>query len=116
MNEISMNAVIATSWTPVCHVDEVPVQGARIVKRPSADDIAIFKAVDDHVFALVDRCPHRGGPLSSGLVHGHTVTCPLHSWNIDLDSGQAMAPDEGCAHKVPVKVENGVIYLALSEA
>ncbi len=109
-----MSEVIsACEWVAVCHVDEVPVQGARIVKRPGATDIAVFKAADDHVFALLDRCPHRGGPLSSGLVHGHTVTCPLHSWNIDLKSGSALAPDEGCAHTVPVKIADGRVYLDL---
>lgn len=109
-----MSAIIsACEWIVVCHVDDVPMQGARIVKRPSGIDIAVFKAADDHVFALVDRCPHKGGPLSSGLVHGHTVTCPLHGWNIDLESGEARAPDQGCAHKVPVKVEDGLVYLDL---
>ncbi|HLT99633.1 MAG TPA: nitrite reductase small subunit NirD [Burkholderiaceae bacterium] len=109
-----MSTVISScNWVSVCHVDEVPIQGSRVVQHRSAPDIAVFKAVDGHVFALVDRCPHRGGPLSSGLIHGHSVTCPLHSWNIDLESGQALAPDEGCARKVPVKIEDGMVHLDL---
>jgi nitrite reductase (NADH) small subunit len=68
----------------------------------------------DEVFALKDSCPHKGGPLSQGIVHGNTVTCPLHNWKIDLDSGEALAPDKGCSHRFPVKIEDGKVYLALS--
>jgi len=109
-----MSAVIPTcEWTAICHIDEIPSLGARIVQRMHAEDIALFKASDNHVFAVVDRCPHKGGPLSSGLVHGHAVTCPLHSWTINLENGQAHAPDEGCARKLNVKVEDGRVYLDL---
>ncbi|MFA7679016.1 MAG: nitrite reductase small subunit NirD [Pigmentiphaga sp.] len=101
-------------WTAICPIDDIPVRGARIVRRAHADDIAVFKASDNHIFAVVDRCPHQGGPLSSGLVHGHAVTCPLHSWSINLENGQAQAPDEGCARTLRVKVEDGHVYLNLS--
>ncbi|HEY9279350.1 MAG TPA: nitrite reductase small subunit NirD [Eoetvoesiella sp.] len=100
-------------WTAVCHIDEIPTLGSRIVHRSGIDNIAVFKASDDHVFAVVDRCPHKGGPLSSGLVHGHAVTCPLHSWTINLEDGQAQAPDVGCAHKIDVKVQDDRVYLNL---
>lgn len=109
-----MSAVTAIcKWTAICHIEEIPSLGARIVKRPAAADVAVFKASDNHVFAVIDRCPHQGGPLSSGLVHGHAVTCPLHSWTIDLESGHAQAPDAGCARKIPVKVEKDIVYLNL---
>lgn len=101
------------AWLAVCPVADIPAQGARVVRRPGADDVAVFRTVDDRVYALVDRCPHKGGPLSAGVVHGHAVACPLHNWVIDLDSGQAQAPDEGCARRVPAKVEAGTVYLAL---
>ncbi len=74
--------------------------------------VALFRTRDDQVFALRDSCPHRGGPLSQGIVHGTTVTCPLHNWKIDLASGEAQGPDEGCTNSFPVKVEDGVVYLA----
>ena len=89
------------------------LKGARIVRRPGREDIAVFRSHGDEVFALIDRCPHKGGPLSAGLVHGRSVTCPLHNWVVDLDSGQAQAPDVGCARAVAVRVEAGVVSLDL---
>jgi nitrite reductase (NADH) small subunit len=50
------------------------------------------------------------------MVYGHTVACPLHNWSIDLESGEAVAPDEGCSHRYPVQVENGVVAIAVSAA
>lgn len=108
-----MNAPTQSEWTAICHVDEIPMLGARIVQRSGCDDIAVFRASDNHVFAVVDRCPHKGGPLSSGLVHGHAVTCPLHSWTINLEDGQAQAPDEGCVRKIGVRVDGDRVYLNL---
>ena len=91
-------------------LDEIPRRGARLVKTDSGD-IAVFRCAGDRVFALRDKCPHKGGPLSQGIVHGHAVTCPLHNWNIDLEDGRASAPDEGCAARYDVELENGKIYL-----
>jgi len=84
--------------------------GSRVVEVEDGS-IALFRTSDDQVFALRDACPHKQGPLSQGIVAGHTVTCPLHNWKIDLESGEALAPDEGCTNVYPVKVESGVIYL-----
>jgi nitrite reductase (NADH) small subunit len=100
-------------WTEIARLDEIPRLGARVL-RTDTMDIAIFRTAADQVFALRDRCPHKGGPLSQGIVHGGTVTCPLHNWKIDLASGEAQGPDEGCAHSYTVKVENGVVYLAFN--
>lgn len=95
----------------VCRVAELPVQGARVVRRAGEADVALFRTHDDRVFAVLDRCPHKGGPLSEGLVHGTSVTCPLHGWVIDMETGRARAPDEGCARRVPVRVDDGWVYL-----
>ena len=103
----------APSWVHVCAIDEIPVLGARVLRRPGADDIALFRPAVDRVFALTDRCPHRGGPLSQGIVAGDTVTCPLHGWNIALDSGQACAPDVGCARRHAVELRGGEVWLSL---
>jgi len=100
-------------WTEIARLDEIPRLGARVL-RTDTQDIAIFRTATDQVFALRDRCPHKGGPLSQGIVHGGTVTCPLHNWKIDLASGEAQGPDEGCAHRYAAKVENGVVCLAFN--
>lgn len=97
-------------WIEIGTLKDIPRLGARVVRLPEGD-IAVFRAADDQVFALRDHCPHRGGPLSQGIVHGHTVTCPLHNWNIALETGLAVAPDEGCTARFAVKVEEGVLYL-----
>jgi nitrite reductase (NADH) small subunit len=102
------------SMVQICKVSDIPVLGSRIVKREGQTDIAIFRNAEDQVFALLDSCPHKGGPLSQGIVHGTSVTCPLHSWKIGLADGQAQAPDVGCAHRFEVRVEDGVVLIALS--
>lgn len=102
-------------WVSICRIDDIPQQGSRVVHHQGHEPIAVFRASDDHIFAMIDRCPHKGGPLSAGLVHGHAVTCPLHSWTICLEDGRAQAPDVGCAHKVDVKVEAGQVFLGLPE-
>ena len=107
-----MNAM-TEDWLDVGGVDEVPLRGARIVAT-GRDNIAVFKAADGSLFALWDRCPHKGGPLSQGIVHGRAVTCPLHNWVINLETGRALGADEGCVRKLPLKVENGRICLAAS--
>ena len=100
------------SWVRVCAIDEIPLLGSRVLQCGEGDDIALFRPAAERVFALADRCPHKGGPLSQGIVSGDAVTCPLHGWNIQLDSGQACAPDVGCARKYPVQVRDGEVWLA----
>jgi nitrite reductase (NADH) small subunit len=102
-------------WVDVGHLDDIPRLGARVVVTP-AIDIAIFRTSDDRVFALHDRCPHKAGKLSQGIVHGDSVTCPLHNLVIALTDGQAREPDEGCARVVPVRLENDRIMLAVGGA
>lgn len=99
-----------TEWIDIGRLDDIPQQGARTVRTPDGD-IAIFRTRDDQVFALWDRCPHKGGPLSQGIVHGHAVTCPLHNWVISLENGEAQGADNGCVHRLRVKVEAGRVFL-----
>lgn len=99
-------------WIDVGTLADIPRQGARVVNTPDGD-IAVFRTADDEIFALRDRCPHKGGPLSQGIVHGKRVACPLHDWKIHLDTGLAVAPDEGCAARFPVSVQDGRILLSL---
>jgi nitrite reductase (NADH) small subunit len=105
----------AHDWQPICTVDEIPVLGARRVKRDRGTPVAIFRTADDKVFALLDRCPHKGGPLSQGIVFGESVACPLHNWTIGLTDGRARAPDEGCAVAFKVRVDAGRVYLDPAE-
>lgn len=102
-------------WRPICRIDDIPRLGARVLKRTGHDDIAVFRNGDDKVFALVDRCPHQGGPLSQGIVHGERVTCPLHGWNIELGDGCAASPDTGCAQAFSVRCDGGTVYLLNEE-
>jgi nitrite reductase (NADH) small subunit len=99
-------------WKAVCRVEDVPVLGARRVARAgSATPIAVFRNAENRVFALLDRCPHQGGPLSQGIVFGESVACPLHNWTIGLADGCAQAPDQGCVQRFACKVEAGEVLL-----
>lgn len=102
-------------WTLICRVEDIPVLGSRRVARKQGLDVAIFRNTEDEVFALLDRCPHKGGPLSQGIVFGRSVACPLHNWTIGLCDGQAAAPDEGCTPRFNVKVEAGEVWLDARE-
>jgi nitrite reductase (NADH) small subunit len=104
-----------TEWTLICKIDDIPVLGSRRVERAQGLDVAVFRNTQDEVFALLDRCPHKGGPLSQGIVFGTSVACPLHNWTIGLCDGQAAAPDEGCTPRFSVKVETGQVYLKADE-
>jgi nitrite reductase (NADH) small subunit len=98
-------------WTVICRVEEIPVLGARRVARTRGMDVAVFRNDADQVFALLDRCPHKGGPLSQGIVFGTSVACPLHNWTIGLDDGCARAPDAGCTQRFSCRVEGGQVLL-----
>ena len=104
-----------SDWKTICRVEDIPKLGARRLVRKEGGDIAVFRTADDKVFALLDRCPHKGGPLSQGIVFGERVACPLHNWNIELQSGCAMSPDEGCTQKFSLKVEDGQVFLDAHE-
>jgi len=104
-----------TDWKKICRIDDIPVLGARRVRRAAGADVAVFRTADDRVFALLDRCPHKGGPLSQGIVFGEHVACPLHNWAISLVDGQARAPDVGCATRFAVRVEEGDVCLLSGE-
>ena len=104
-----------SEWKVICRVEDIPVLGSRRVARDVGLDVAVFRNDQNEVFALLDRCPHKGGPLSQGIVFGTSVACPLHNWTIGLDSGCAKAPDEGCAPRYAVKVEDGVVSLDAAE-
>ena len=97
-------------WTDICDVSDIPSQGSRIVKTPFGC-LALFKTISGEVFALDDKCPHKGGPLSQGMVHDKFVTCPLHSWVFSLETGEAQGADEGRVATMPVRVSAGRVEI-----
>ena len=102
------------TWSNIGSLENIPVRGARrLCMRHLGRPIAVFRTSEDDVFALIDECPHRKGPLSEGILSGKTVTCPLHNWGVDLADGQAIAPDEGRVDSFPVKVVDGEIHIGL---
>ena len=103
---------LSGDWIDVGAADDVPREGARVVRTP-AGDIAVFRTAAGGIHALDNRCPHRGGPLAEGIVHGDAVTCPLHNWVFDLRTGKAQGADEGCVRTFPLKLEEGRLYLAV---
>jgi nitrite reductase (NADH) small subunit len=111
MNQAPTMSTTNAPWTKICAVTDIPILGSRRITRSKGMAVAIFRTDGDEVFALLDRCPHKGGPLSQGIVFGKHVACPLHNWAIALSDGQARAPDEGCAVKFQVKLEAGQVHL-----
>ena len=101
-----------SNWKQVALLEDIPPLGTRVVKSAQGD-IALFRTAEGEVFALLDKCPHKGGHLSQGIVFGKKVACPMHGWHIQLEDGNAVAPDEGCARKFPVKLEGNAVYLSL---
>ena len=113
-----MHMTSTEGWIAVCHLDEIPPLGSRRIQRPAlpgAAAVALFRSSDDEVFALLDRCPHQGGPLSQGLIFGKAVACPLHNWTIDLRSGCAREPDEGSTPRFEARLHDGQVWLRADE-
>ena len=106
---------IERAWVDICPIESIPERGCRVVNTQRGQ-IAIFRTAAGEIFALDNRCPHKGGPLSEGIVHGRKVACPLHNWIINLEDGEATGADKGCARSFPVKLENGRVYLDMGVA
>lgn len=102
--------ITVTDWIDIAALDAVPQRGARLVKTAHGC-VAVFRTGEDEVFALDNACPHKKGPLVEGIVHGASVTCPLHNWVISLETGAVQGPDEGQVATFAARVENGRILL-----
>lgn len=102
-----------SNWIEIGTLNDIPQLGARVVTTDNGN-IAVFRTAEDKIFAIKDECPHKQGPLSQGIVHGDKVACPLHDWKIQLDTGIAVAPDEGCAATYPIKMDKDIIMLSLT--
>ncbi|OSQ43045.1 nitrite reductase small subunit NirD [Thalassospira sp. MCCC 1A01428] len=101
------------TWVNVGPLSNIPQQGARTFQTET-DRIAIFRTLDDQIYALLDRCPHKDGPLAQGIVHGRFVTCPLHNMVFSLETGEAQGTDDGCAARVDVRVVNDTVHIGLN--
>lgn len=112
IEDISMTA----DWLDVGPIEQLPALGARTLPVAGGQEIAIFRTANGDVYALHNRCPHKAGPLSEGIVHDTTVTCPLHNWRISLRTGEALGDDMGCVPTIPVKIDGGRILISRSEA
>ena len=97
-------------WVDIGPLEAIPIQGARVVKS-AAGCIAVFRTAANEAFAMDDRCPHKGGPLSQGIVHGKAVTCPLHNWVISLETGEAQGADKGQVKAIALRIVAGRILL-----
>lgn len=113
--QADLASVATPEWVPICLVEDIPRLGARRVAREMGAQVALFRTDDDRVHALLDHCPHKGGPLSQGIVSAHGVTCPLHNWTIGFADGCAQTPDEGCTPRFAVRVEGAQVHLDATE-
>ncbi|MGK6311592.1 nitrite reductase small subunit NirD [Neorhizobium sp. DT-125] len=102
------------NWIAIGKLTDIPLRGARCVKTPQGK-IGVFRTADNQVFAIEDHCPHKGGPLSQGIVHGTSVTCPLHNWVISLETGKALGADEGSVRTIRLELRGEDIFMALEE-
>ena len=100
------------TWIDIGALTDIPVRGARLVKTEGGC-LAVFRTAEDKAYAINDRCPHKGGPLSQGIVHGNTVTCPLHNWVINLETGAAQGADKGQVKTIPLQVKDGRVLLSI---
>lgn len=101
-------------WLDIGPVEQIAPGTARTLPVRGADEIAVFRTQNNEFYALVNKCPHKQGPLSQGIIHGNVVTCPLHSWNISLQTGEALGEDKGCVPSIPMRVDAGRMYLLRS--
>lgn len=102
--------IMEKSWIDIGAVGDIPLRGARVVKT-AIGCVAVFRTGENEAYAIEDRCPHKGGPLSQGIVHGKAVTCPLHNWVISLETGEAQGADKGTVRTIELRVADGRILL-----
>ena len=92
-------------------ISRIPVGQGRCYVIGS-DEIAVFRQRDGRLFAIQNRCPHRQGPLSEGVMGGGRVICPLHAHRFDLEDGTGSETDE-CVKVYRVEELRGEILLSL---
>jgi len=78
---------------------------------PDGDELAVYN-VNGEYYATDNFCPHRGAPLSEGVLCGHVVECGWHGWQFDVRSGECLTVREKI-RTYRVKIENGLICVYL---
>lgn len=101
-------------WLDIGPTGQIEPGTARTLPVEGSEEVAVFHTMRGEFYALVNKCPHKQGPLSQGIIHGDSVSCPLHNWRISLKSGEALGDDRGCTPTIPLKVDAGRIYLLRS--
>ena len=76
-------------------------------------EIAVYKLSNGRIRAIENRCPHKGGVLTEGIVSGDFVFCPMHDWKICLHDGKVQEPDSGCVKSFETIIEGDEIYLLI---
>lgn len=77
------------------------------------DTVAVCNA-DGEIHALDGVCPHAGGPLGQGALHGTTLVCPWHAWEYDCRTGVCVFSDEVKLDKFAVRIEGDDILVEVS--
>lgn len=98
------------------HISEIESMRSRVITIEDTE-IALFKLSTGEIKAIENKCPHKGGKLSEGILCDHHVFCPLHDWKINLNDGLVQKPDEGCvvSFRVEADSESGDLYLYMED-
>lgn len=103
----------AKRWIRITECSNIPLREGRSVSA-GGHDIAVFN-LGDRFLAIENQCPHKGGPLSDGIVSGNAVVCPLHAWRADLETGAVLnsGSARSCLKTFATRIDAGVVMLEL---
>jgi nitrite reductase/ring-hydroxylating ferredoxin subunit len=90
--------VPADGWHPLGNVDDIEVGDKREVTLPNGKWVLLIKTQGGLRACCVD-CPHQATPLAEGSIEGNILTCPLHFWQWNIDTGEQIDPAE-----LPLKI------------
>ena len=106
---------------------EAPCEGDVRIVEIGGRRIGLYR-VGEALYALANRCPHRGAPLCSGTVataidvrdgevvlgiRNGTIRCPWHKWEFDIASGRALVDEKLRVRRYPVRVQGDEIIVSL---
>ncbi len=101
----------AVEFAAVCTLADLPVGLGRAYVVGS-HRIAIFRTRYGRIFAVADRCPHKGGPLSDGMLAGDQIVCPMHSFRFD-SAGNCDQPGVCSVRTYPVELAGDVVRVGI---
>ena len=97
------------TWLDLGPLDDLP-EGRPVLRKAGGLRFACVRA-GDHAFAIDDRCPHQGYPLSQGSCKDGVLTCEWHNWKFDLATGECTFGGEA-VRRYPTRVEGGRVHLS----